>query len=142
MSYTTVEAITAKIPGPILDDALDDDHDGMRDDGLLDTIITNAQDQVDAFIGNRVSLPLTTIPAAVKTAALLFAIEEIYGRRQIELPKNYATAIASTRKWLEQIRDGKQTLDATAPLTLSANSGGQPRVPGRVPQPFTDVNYE
>lgn len=139
--YTTTAAIEAKIPAPILDDALDDDHDGQRDPALLDAIIANATDAVDAMIGNRITLPLTTVPAAVRTAALWFVIEEIYGRRQLDLPKNYATAIAANRAWLEQVRDGKQQLDNTAPITLQANSGGQPRVPGRVPQPFTDVNY-
>ena len=141
MSYTTTTAIEAKIPAPILDDALDDDHDGQRDPGLLDAIIANATDAVDAMIGNRVTLPLATVPASLRTAALWFVIEEIYGRRQLDLPKNYAAAVASARKWLEAIRDGQQSIDSTAPLTLSANSGGQPRVPGRVPQPFTDVNY-
>jgi hypothetical protein len=141
-SYTTQAAIQAKIPAPFLNDALDDDGDGNPDSGLLDQIIANAGDAVDAMICNRVTLPLTDDPpASVRIAALWFAIEEIYGRRQAEMPKAFAVAIAEARKWLEAVRDGKEQLDATAAIDLQANEGGQPYVPGRVPVAGFPPNY-
>jgi phage gp36-like protein len=139
--YTTTAAIEAKIPGAILDDALDDNGDGQRDDGLLTTIIANATDAVDAMLCNRITLPLATVPASVKNAALWFAVEEIYGRRQAELPKNFAAAIKEARAWLEAIRSGRQQLDASVEITLVAGGGGQPAVPGRVPIPGSDTTY-
>lgn len=139
--YTTVAAVEAKVPAQILTDALDDNGDGQRDDGLLDTIIANAGDAVDAMICNRVALPLGTVPASVRNAALWFAVEDIYGRRQTELPKNFASAISTARKWLEAVREGGQQLDASAPIVLQAGEGGQPAVPGRVPMPPGNVVY-
>lgn len=141
MPYTTTAAIEAKIPAPVLNDALDDDGDGVRDDGLLDQIVMNASDAVDALICNRVSLPIATIPASVRHAALWFAIEEIFSRRQKDLPKDAATAIAAARKWLEAVRDGKQQLDASSPIVLQAGSGGNPYVPGRVPVQGSPTTY-
>jgi phage gp36-like protein len=141
MAYTTSAAIEAKVPGQVLTDALDDDGDGQRDEGLLDQIIANASGAVDAMICNRVVLPLEAVPASVGNAALWFAVEDIYGRRQVELPKNFATAIKAARDWLEAVRSGKQQLDASAPIVLEANEGGQPYVPGRVPMPGSGTNY-
>ena len=133
VAYTTIGAVQGKIPGPVLTDALDDDADGNADTGLLDVIIQNASDAVDALICNRVATPLAAPPASVRSAALWFAVEEIYGRRQKELPKDFAVAIRSARDWLMAVRDGKQQLDATVAPVLMAASGGNPVVPGRVP---------
>ena len=108
---------------------------------LLDQVVANASDAVDALICNRVACPVANPPASVRNAALWFAVEEIYGRRQRDLPKDFERAIATARKWLEAIRDGKQTLDASVPLVLQASEGGQPNVPGRVPMPPGSVNY-
>ena len=141
MPYTTVTAIQAKIPSPVLDDALDDDGDGNRDPGLLDQIIQNAADAVDALICNRVALPLAMVPASVRNASLWFAVEEIYARRGKDLPKDMATAITTARKWLEAVRDGKQQLDASAPIVLQAGAGGNPYVPGRVPITGSPTTY-
>ena len=137
----------AKIPGPILDDALDDDGDGNRDAGLLDQIVQNASDAVDALICNRIATPVDPPPASIRNAALWFAVEEIYGRRQKDLPKDFAKAIGTARSWLEAIRDGSQQLDASVAPVLQASEGGQPFVPGRVPvlppvpSPGPDVTY-
>lgn len=141
-AYTTNAAIEAKVPAPVLNDALDDDGDGNRDAGLLDQIIANASDAVDAMICNRVTLPLADpAPASVRNAALWFTVEEIYGRRQAELPKTFAAAITEARKWLMAVRDGQQQLDASAPISLEAAEGGQPYVPGRVPVAGSSPNY-
>jgi phage gp36-like protein len=141
MAYTTTEAIQAKVPGPVLNDALDDNGDGLPDEGLLDQIIANAADAVDAMICNRVTLPLIEAPASVRNAALWFAVEEIYGRRQAEMPKDFATAIKAARGWLGAVRDGEQQLDANAPVTLKAGAGGNPYVPGRVPASGSPTTY-
>jgi phage gp36-like protein len=141
MAYTTQAAIEAKVPAPVLTDALDDDGDGERDAGLLDQIIANASEAVDALICNRVSCPVEAPPASVRSAALWFAVEEIYARRQKDLPRDFATAIATARKWLEAVRSGAQSLDAAVPTVLQASEGGQPAVPGRVPMPPGNVHY-
>ena len=78
----------------------------------------------------------------VANAALLFACEEIYNRRQAEMPKSLVAAIETARQWLMAVRDGKQNLDASATLALSANSGGNPHVPGRVPLMGSATTYE
>ena len=140
-AYTTIAAVQGKIPGPILTEALDDDGDGNADEGLLDTIIQNAADAVDALICNRIATPLATPPASVRNAALWFAVEEVYGRRQKELPKDFAVAIAGARAWLVAIREGKQQLDAAVAPVLAAGSGGNPVVPGRVPVMGTVNTY-
>ena len=140
-AYTTAAAVEARIAPQVLTDALDDDGDGERDSGLLEQIIANASSTVDGMICNRVATPLDSPPASVVAAALWFTIEEIYGRRQMELPKNFATAIAAARAWLTAVREGKQNLDAATPVVLKAGGGGNPQVPGRVPVAGSATTY-
>lgn len=133
MAYTTQADVEAKVSALVLDDVLDDNGDGQRDSGLLDQVIANASIEVDGFICNRVTTPVVTPPASVQSAALWFTIRDLYGRRQRDLPKDWAAAIAAVEKWLMAVRDGTQTLDFSSVGALTAAAGTDPRVPGRVP---------
>lgn len=131
-AYTTQAAIQAKVPPLILVDALDDDGDGDADAGLLDQIIANASNDVDAMICNRVALPLATVPASVSGAALWLAIADIYGRRQKEMPEDFKRRLRQVNDFLEKVRDGKEILDATATQAITSESGQRTYVPGRL----------
>lgn len=112
MAYTTQAKIESKIPPPHLNDALDDDRDGTADSGVIDTIIEVASTAVDALLAARYEVPFTTPPAMVQEAALIFACEAIYDRRQI-LDKNPYTARADDwRELLGKIGGGAGSIDA------------------------------
>jgi len=131
MPYTNQAAIEAKVPANILNDALDDDGDGQRDPGLLDQIIANASMMVDGWIGSRVDVPMAEPTAAVQSAALWFTIREIYGRRQRDLPRDWAEAITQVEEWLRGIAEGTSEDSSISGITAAA--GTNPKVPGRLP---------
>lgn len=114
MAYTSQSAISAKIPLQHLNDACDDDGDGSADSGVLDSIVAGAGNAVDAYLAGLYPVPfLTTIPAVCSEAALVFACETVYDRRQI-LDKNpYKERADFWRDRLEKIGKGGLPLDAS-----------------------------
>jgi phage gp36-like protein len=124
MSYTTETKIQTLIPAAHLTDALDDDRDGLADDGLLDTIIATAANAVDAYLSGLYTVPFSTPPAVVQEAALIFCCEAIYARRLTEADKNPFTARANVwRDRLQKIGAGLLPLDAAT---------AKPNTPGAV----------
>lgn len=125
MSYTTQEKVETLIPPQYLVDALDDDRDGAADEGLLDTIIEAASNEVDGFLAGRFTIPFEDpAPAAVAEAALVFVCERLYARRLVPDEKNPFTARANAwRERLQKMGDGTLPLDAslTRPNTPGAS---------------------
>src|ERR1019366_725480 len=74
--------VEAKLPPEFFVQALDDNLDGVADDGLFDLIEGQAEQEIDGRIGQRYDLPLIPpYPASVTLAALIFCLEGIYSRR-------------------------------------------------------------
>lgn len=116
MSYVARQQITAKIPAPLLTEALDDDGDGAEDAGLLDQIIANASQAVHGFLSGLFTVPFPDpAPTAVQQAAFIFTLEEIYARRSERDEKNpWRDQADFWRERLQQIGDRKLPLDAAA----------------------------
>jgi len=116
VSYVTQQQIAASIPLPTLTDALDDDRDGVADAGLLDNIIAQASQSVDAYLAGIYAVPFADpAPAAVGDAAYTFACEMIYDRRAVAA-NPFKAAADGWRKRLEAIAKREQNLDASVPL--------------------------
>lgn len=114
MAYTTQAKLIGKIPAPHLNDACDDDGDGSADSGVLDAIIANAATAVDAYLAGLFEVPFTDpAPAACQEAALIFACEEVYDRRQVSDRNPFKERADWWRKRLEAIGKGEIPLDAT-----------------------------
>lgn len=112
MAYVTQAEVEAKIPPQTLRDQLDDDRDGVADDGLLDQIITNASDEVDAFLAGLFTVPFDDpAPKVVRSATLAFVCEALYARRLVGDSKNpFSTSAKSFRDMLKLIGTGKMQL--------------------------------
>lgn len=133
-AYITYPQIYAEIPQQKVNDALDDDGDGQADAGLLDAIIANACSAVDGKLGGRFATPFTApVPAIVVQAALIFACEKIYGRREMTGQKNpYTDQANKIRDMLDLINQRKMPLDATIEEDLQAQQFSNTYVPGRL----------
>ena len=86
MPYITPQQIYGKIPQQKVNDACDDSGDGdaAQIAATLNQIIADACQVVDGMLQGRYPVPFSGAPPAVVVqAALAFACEAIYGRRQV-----------------------------------------------------------
>lgn len=111
--YTTRQKITAKLPDRFLVEALDDDNDGEEDAGLLDTIIANADEEIDSYLLTRYASPFADAPALLATASLTLVLEVLYTRRGIPTDGNpWVKPAADIRARLKRIASGDEPLVA------------------------------
>jgi phage gp36-like protein len=130
MSYVTQAELEVLIPAAHLVNGLDDDGDGVADAEVLAGVLAAAGRMVDAYLEGLYATPLTDpIPNLVREAALAFAAELVYARRQTPGEKNPWTGRADGwRARLKEIGEGE------APLTL-ANGGAA--APVAITEPVT-----
>jgi phage gp36-like protein len=112
MPYILQTALKGKVPDDLLLQALDDNGDGVADEGVWDAISADVDRASDGRLEGRYTVPLAAPhPAVVAEAAIVFAAEGVYMRRGLAGDQNPWTKQADTfRKRLEAIGAGEQTL--------------------------------
>jgi phage gp36-like protein len=123
MSYVAQTDLKGKIPDDLLLQALDDNNDGVADDGVWDQIAADVDKAINGPLEGRYTVPLAApYPSVVQDAAVVFACEAIYMRRGLAGDQNpWIKRADALRKRLEAIGNGDQPLTATA---TPAKSGG------------------
>jgi phage gp36-like protein len=114
-NYTERTKVKALIPDAYIVEACDDDGDGVEDEGIFDTVVQVASEEVDGYLqgryGNR--MPWTApFPDLVATTALYLTCEALYTRRPgAEVPPKIWRKCSELRASLRKIRDGDANLD-------------------------------
>jgi phage gp36-like protein len=76
--------LVGPVPAQFILQALDDNGDGVEDDGAFDTLRKNACDDVDALLSPMFDTPFATpFPVLVSQAARTFAAALLYRRRGV-----------------------------------------------------------
>lgn len=121
--------LTGLIPEDFATQALDDDADGEAE--MWPTVRDAAADAVDAYLEGRYPTPISgEVPNLVKRSAVLFCAEACFIRREQGERFTHKAELASRRKSLEQIRDGKTQL--TPGRTSAKPRGSVIQAPSRV----------
>jgi phage gp36-like protein len=112
MAYIQLTDLKGKIPTDKLIQALDDNEDGAIDNDVWAQIQSDVQVEIDGFLGQRYATPfIDPLPAVVKSAARVFAIEAVYERRNLLSEKSpERVAAQNTRKKLAAIAAGDEPL--------------------------------
>lgn len=112
MAYILQSALKGKVPDDLLLQALDDDADGVADDGVWESIAEDVDQAINGRLEGRYAVPLAEpLPSVVLESATVFAAEAIYLRRGLSGDQNPWTKQADTfRKRLEDIGSGLQPL--------------------------------
>lgn len=89
MPYVAKSDLDGLLPPQFLLEALDDNADGVEDAGLWDKVAAQAQDAVDALLGQRFAVPFAPpLPPLVSQAARIFAASALYRRRGFGADRN------------------------------------------------------
>jgi hypothetical protein len=124
MAYVTRAEVEAKIAPSVLRDALDDDGDGFEDAGLFDQVVASASLEVDGYLGGLFTVPFTDpAPAKVRTAALMFVLEDVFGRRSLRGEERSANPWKSQatfwREHLQKVGNRELPFDAATEQAFS-----------------------
>lgn len=95
---------------------LDDDLDGIEDEGLFDSLAEDASLQVDGYLSAQYAVPFSSPPPFARQCAKIFLCETLYARRGITRENNpWAAQAEALRQRLARIAKGDDALDARAP---------------------------
>ncbi len=120
MAYCTAEDIAKRLSENILIELTDDDDAGVVDADVVAAAIADADEEIDAFLSMRYTLPFSTTPAIVLRMSADLAVCRLYARRDhIELPKQWADRCQAGRRMLEKMAEGKLRLDVPDPAASS-----------------------
>ncbi len=108
------------LPEDVAAQLTDDVGTGEADPGLLAGAIADAEAEVDAHVGQVLTLPLSTVPRFLSLLALDIAVYRLYGRRQLADEAVDARYKAAVRA-LEKIARGEIRVGLPAAATESVS---------------------
>jgi phage gp36-like protein len=116
--YVTLADMNARLPGPFLTQALDDDNDGASDSAVWEAIATAVSQEIDGILSLRFTVPFTgDVPPFVLYAAQILASAALYARRGVEEKLNpWAAEARDVRAKLKEIAAGQAPLGPGYPL--------------------------
>jgi phage gp36-like protein len=116
MPYCTQSDIEKRIPEQTLIELTDDAGADQVDTDAIDAAISDADEEIDAHIGLRHTLPLTTVPTIVGRWSTILAVCHLFARRDhLDLPKQWEQQQAAVRRQLEAVAKGTLSLGADDP---------------------------
>ena len=120
MAYCIQSDIEKRLTADILIEMTDDDAIGVVDTDNLDAAIADADEEIDAYLSIRYSLPFETVPLMVKRMSADLTVCMLYGRRDhLEIPKSWADRCDAHRRMLDRLARGELRLDVPEPPTDS-----------------------
>jgi len=116
MPYCTQADIEKQIPEDTLIELTDDDAAGSVDTDIIDRVIADADEEIDAFVSMNYSLPFDSTPALIRRMSVDLSICNLYARRShLDMPDSIKDRCDRDRRLLEQIAKGQLKLDVPDP---------------------------
>lgn len=115
MAYCTQSDILEQISEDELIQLTDDDGLEMVDADKVTRAIADADEEIDASVSIRYSLPFSATPNLVRKFSVDLAICNLYARRPGTLPEERKERCAEIKTFLDKIAQGKRKLDVPDP---------------------------
>ncbi|MFH1136575.1 MAG: DUF1320 domain-containing protein [Pseudomonadota bacterium] len=116
MSYCTIDDLKKALSETTLITITDDAGAGEVDEGKAQEAIDDAAEEINAWIGGRVALPLAgTPPPILKKVCADIAVWNLYSRVEFDTPKTWVERYRNAVKILERFSKGEITL-GTQPI--------------------------
>ena len=131
MAYCALADLYDQIDERELIQLTDDENLGIVDQGAVDKAITDADGEIDGYLGSRHSVPLSPIPSIINKISVDIAIFNLYSRR-LGPPEHREARYKNGIRFLEQVAAGKISLGANDPDPVPASEAPQIESPGRI----------
>jgi len=116
MAYCAYADIKKILPEETLVQLTDDEGAGVANQTRISEAIAQADDEINAYLGMKYSLPLSPVPAIVKKLSVDMAVYNLYSRRMESIPETRAERYKNCLRLLEGIAAGKISIgEATEP---------------------------
>jgi phage gp36-like protein len=114
MAYCAKADILERISEEILIQLTDDYGSGAVEESVVTRAIVDADAEIDAYCGDRYSLPFNPVPAIIRKVSADIAIHNLYARREAT-PDDQARRYDNAIKFLGNLAKGLVSLGADAP---------------------------
>jgi len=121
MAYITKDELEKRLSKEYLLMIADDDQDGVLDEQVIDEAISQAQSEVDTYIGTRYEVPISDPPQVVKKLTADLAIYYLHMRKD-NMPEAVQKLYDGALKLLTLIAQGKVTLGVTEEAEQTSGS--------------------
>ena len=124
MAYTNLNKIIQTIPLVKLVQLVDDDKDGNPDSGILDGLILESDNLIDAYVGDRYVVPFGTVPDLIESFSRRLTIYKCYERKAIqEMPEGVIRMQKDVIDTLKLIANGVVKIPFANESAAPANAG-------------------
>jgi phage gp36-like protein len=124
--YSSLADLKKVVPEATLVQLTDDEGLGEVNQDRVDEAIAAADGEIDAYLGGRYSVPLSSVPEVVKKLSADIAVYNLYSRVVDEIPETRAGRYKAAIKLLENIAKGVVSLGVdpapSAPTDSSAET--------------------
>ena len=86
MAYSTIDDILAQLDVIDLMQLTDDTNSGIYDDAVVTRAITDADVEIDGYLGSRYALPMASVPGVMRKYSVDIAVYNLYSRRSDTIP--------------------------------------------------------
>lgn len=112
--YATVDDLKKQLPEDLLIQLTDDAGNGIIDTTVTDNALEAADVEIDGYLGERYTLPLSPVPNIINKQAVDVAIYNLYARRQGP-PDHWQSRYNNVIRFLEKVVKGDISLGAGDP---------------------------
>jgi len=114
MAYCILADILDQVEEPRLIQLTDDDGLGTIGTVRVDKAISDADEEIDGYVGSRYTVPLNPAPAILRKLAVDIAVYNLFARRD-KAPEGRTERYKAAVRFLEQVALGKISLGAADP---------------------------
>lgn len=131
--YAAKLDILEQLPEVELIGLTDDADAGAVDDTVVDRSIADADAVIDAYCQGRYPVPLSPVPAIIRSLSVDLAIYNLYSRRPVAgVPEARKDRRQAAIRFLEKVAEGKIQLGATSPAPAGTGNSVAVVAPERV----------
>ncbi len=123
MAYATLDELKNQITTAILISLTDEDQAGVINETKVAQTAENIDALINSYCRKRYAVPFTTVPNLIRSIAIDLYICDLYTNAELsEIPKDRKAKCVDSTALLENVRDGKLSLD-TEVVTAATDAG-------------------